>query len=48
MIRLRRGWNDYLMQDSFDLVNTRSEFPTSYMWRRRTPAKFEYVLIFVI
>jgi hypothetical protein len=43
MIELRRRWNDYSTQDSFELANTRSGFLTSYPWRRRTPAKFRYV-----
>jgi hypothetical protein len=42
MIGLRRRWNNYSMQDSFDLVDTRSGFPTSYLLKRRTPAKFGY------
>jgi hypothetical protein len=42
-IGLRRRWNDYSMQDSFDLADTWSGFPTSYLWKRRTPAKFRYV-----
>jgi hypothetical protein len=42
-IVLRRRWNDYSMQDSFDLANTQSGFITSYLWKRRTPAKFGYV-----
>jgi hypothetical protein len=48
MIGLRRRWNDYSMQDSFDLVDMRSGFPTSYPWRRRAPAKFGNVYNFVI
>jgi hypothetical protein len=42
MIGLRRRWNDYSMQDSFDLTDMRSGFPTSYSWKR-TPTKFGYV-----
>jgi hypothetical protein len=41
--RVKKRWNDYSMQDSLDLADTRSGFPTSYPWRRRTPAKFRYV-----
>jgi hypothetical protein len=33
----------YSTQDSFDLVNMQSGFPTSYPLRRITPAKFGYV-----
>jgi hypothetical protein len=43
MIGLRRRWNDYSMQDSFNLVDTQSEFSILYMLKRRTPAKFGYV-----
>jgi hypothetical protein len=43
MIRLRRRWNNYSTHDSFDLVDTRSGFPTSYPFKRRTPATFGYV-----
>jgi hypothetical protein len=32
-----------LTHDSFDLVDTRSGFPTPYSLKRRTPAKFRYV-----
>jgi hypothetical protein len=42
-VRLRRRWNNYSMQDSFDLADTRREFPTSYSWKIRTLAKFGYV-----
>jgi hypothetical protein len=40
MIGLRRRWNGYSTQDSFDLANMRSGFPTSYPWRKKEPAKF--------
>jgi hypothetical protein len=39
MIELRRRWNDYSTQDSFDLADKRSGFPTSYPLRKRTPTK---------
>jgi hypothetical protein len=42
-IGLRRRWNDYSMQDLFDLADRRSGSPTSYPLKRITPAKFEYV-----
>jgi hypothetical protein len=42
MIGLRRRWNNYSMQDSFDLADTRSGFSTSYPLRK-TLAKFGYV-----
>jgi hypothetical protein len=42
-IGLWRRWNDYSTHDSFDLVDMQSGFPTSYPWKRRTPAKFRYV-----
>jgi hypothetical protein len=48
MIGLRRRWNNYSMHDSFELADMWSEFPTSYPWRRRTPAKFGYVWILAI
>jgi hypothetical protein len=41
-IWLRRRSNDYSTRDSFGLVVTWSEFPTSYPWRR-IPANFGYV-----
>jgi hypothetical protein len=44
MIGLRRRRNDYSTQDSFDLVDTWSGFPTSYPLRRRTPTKLRYVI----
>jgi hypothetical protein len=47
MIGLRRMGNDYSTQDSFDLADTWSGFPISYLWRT-TPAKFGYVSIFAI
>jgi hypothetical protein len=40
MIELRRRWNDYSTQGSFDLTDMRSGFLALYPWRRRTPAKF--------
>jgi hypothetical protein len=43
MIGLRRRWNDYSTRDSFDLADTKSGFPTSYLWKRRTPTKLGYV-----
>jgi hypothetical protein len=43
MIELSRRWSDYSMQESFDLVDMWSRFPTSYLWRRKILAKFGYV-----
>jgi hypothetical protein len=48
MIGLRRRWNNYSMQDSFDPADMQSGFPPSYLWRRRTLAKFRYESIFTI
>jgi hypothetical protein len=42
-IRLTRRWNDYSTQDSLDLYQYASGFLTSYLWKRRTLAKFKYV-----
>jgi hypothetical protein len=35
-----RRCNDYSTQDSLDIADTQSGFPTSYPLRKRTPAKF--------
>jgi hypothetical protein len=41
--RVKEEGEHYSMRNSFDLADTQSGFPTSYPWRRRTPAKFGYV-----
>jgi hypothetical protein len=41
--RVKEEVDDCLTCDLFDLADTRNGFPTSYPWRRRTPAKFRYV-----